>query len=335
MYFKSSAIDNCWSTPSDVCSNTAHQRYNTPDHYPDNGLTLSETTPLAPLGRMAVGMALSRPVLRLLYLIAAIACATLLYNLAIAPVGEGVLDASSWADRRTAGSSSIFGEANPNGVVWDTPSSHDAAGGVDSDSDRSGSFWQNPFRSTPRRPAKPPSYRDSTPRPLPRVNTTLATRNNIGVSRVAKPNTNPEEYDEGPLPNLDEAFRHLEPVLRAVKERHQNIPREHQLWEPIFPPFLTDDLQERFWHLREEWDPSTKTWKHSGDRRFLLVTICRQVAGESSHSLQPLFVQKLMWCRHASRLVRYVDGVGRLPRSRDTSLLSPRGRFGGRQVSVT
>jgi hypothetical protein len=69
-------------------------------------------------------------------------------------------------------------------------------------------------------------------------------------------------------------------MLRAVKERHQNIPREHALWQPIFPPFLTDELQERYWHLREEWDDGAKVWKHGGERRFLLVTVCRQVAGE-------------------------------------------------------
>lgn len=223
--------------------------------------------------RLPLIMALPRAVIRVLGFLGALLGVALLYQLAFTPTAEGVWDASSWADRRSAESGSIFGEDNPNGVVLDHPSPNQVA----NRNPASGSRW-NIFGPL-KKPVNPPAYRDSTPRPLPRVNTTQI-RNNIGKSRVVVPNSSPETYEEGPLPSLDEAFRHLEPRLRAVKERHQNIPREHELWEPIFPPFLTDDLQERYWHLREEWDEKTKTWKHTGERRFMLVTICRQVAGE-------------------------------------------------------
>lgn len=217
-------------------------------------------------------MALPRALIRVLAFLSAIVGVAFLYQLAFTPTAEGVWDASSWADRRSPASGSIFGEDNPNGVVLDHPSPKQVA-----DPKQGPSKWNIFGPSTPKKPVK----NDSTPRPLPRVNTTQI-RNNFGKSRVVVPNSNPETFEEGPLPSLDEAFRNLEPMLRAVKERHHHIPREHELWEPIFPPFLTDDLQERFWHLREEWDDKTETWKHSGDRRYMLVTVCRQVAGESS-----------------------------------------------------
>lgn len=220
-------------------------------------------------------MGMPRAVIRVLaYATVTVVSIGSLYMLAFTPSADGVWDASSWADRRTAKSAYNFNsETNPNGVVWDTPRGDQVA-------DRSPSSRWNLFG--PKSPPKTPPVRgeNSTPRPLPRVNTTQI-RNNFGKSRIVVAGSEPETFEEGPLPTLEEAFAHLEPMLRAVKERHTQIPREHQLWQPIFPPFLTDDLQERFWHLREEWDESTKSWKHSGNRRFLLVTVCRQVAGES------------------------------------------------------
>lgn len=216
-------------------------------------------------------MALPRALIRILAFAAALLGVVLLYNLAFTPSPEGVWDASSWADRRSK-NSPFQTEDNPNGIVYDHP---------DPNPDSQGSRW-NLFGGSKgiKKDAAPrPGVAD--PRPLPRVNTTRA-RENFGKSRMVIPNTSPEEYTESPLPTLSEAFAHLEPMLRAVKEKHQNIPREHDLWQPIFPPFLTDDLQERFWHLREEWDEETKSWKHSGNRRFMLVTVCKQVAGESS-----------------------------------------------------
>jgi alpha-1,3-mannosyltransferase len=84
------------------------------------------------------------------------------------------------------------------------------------------------------------------------------------------------EYAE--LPTLDEAFAHLHPMLRDVKERNQQIPREHELTSPIFPPFLTDNLKNRYAHLLEEWTPEGG-YTEGGEKRWLLVTVCRQVAG--------------------------------------------------------
>lgn len=225
-------------------------------------------------------MALPRAVIRVLAFVAALGGVALLYQLAFTPTAEGVWDASSWADRRASKTAYDFGkEDNPNGVVWDAnnPSPNQVA-----DRNSGGGSGWNIFGGGKKAGVKPPGQREPnmTPRPLPRVNTTRP-RTNFGTSRIVIPNTNPEQYEEGPLPDLDQAFKHLEPMLRAVKEKHMSIPREHELWEPIFPPFLTDDLQERFWHLREEWDEETQTWKHTGDRRYMLVTICRQVAGES------------------------------------------------------
>jgi len=218
-------------------------------------------------------MALPRALIRVLAFVAALLGAALLYNLAYTSSPDGVWDASSWADRRSKNSPYVT-EDNPNGVVYDMPNTpiHDT-----------GSKW-NIFGGSGSgsgriKKEKAPKPNTSTPRPLPRVNTTRA-RENFGTSRIVIPNSSPEEYTTAALPTLEEAFAHLEPVLRAVKEKHQNIPREHELWAPIFPPFLTDDMQERFWHLREEWDEGTKTWKHTGEKRFLLVTVCKQVAGE-------------------------------------------------------
>jgi alpha-1,3-mannosyltransferase len=214
-------------------------------------------------------MALPRALIRVLAFAAVTLGVVLLYNLAFTPSPEGVWDASSWADRRSK-NSPFTTEDNPNGVVYDIPV-HDTAG----------SKW-NIFGGSGSgsvKKEKAPKPNTSTPRPLPRVNTTRA-RENFGTSRIVIPNTSPEEYKTAPLPSLDQAFAHLEPMLRAVKEKHQHIPREHDLWQPIFPPFLTDELQERFWHLREDWDEATQTWKHTGDKRFMLVTVCKQVAGE-------------------------------------------------------
>jgi hypothetical protein len=270
-------------------------------------------------------MALPRAVIRVLAFIAALGGVALLYQLAFTPTAEGVWDASSWADRRASKSLYDFGkEDNPNGVVWDAnnPAPHQVA-------DRtSGTGWSL-FGGGSKAGSKPPGpgqREPNTPRPLPRVNTTRP-RTNFGTSRVVIPNTNPEEYEEASLPDLDQAFKHLEPMLRAVKERHMSIPREHELWEPLFPPFLTDDLQERFWHLREEWDEETQTWKHTGERRYMLVTICRQVAGEFIlvHLIPPFRATWLTgWIRDAGGLVCDMDSIGRLSWSRDTTLFAPR-----------
>ncbi|KAK6906432.1 hypothetical protein I204_00758 [Kwoniella mangroviensis CBS 8886] len=103
--------------------------------------------------------------------------------------------------------------------------------------------------------------------------------NHPGKSRRVIPGSSPEKYTTGPLPNLEEAWEFLHPLLREVKEKYQVIPREHELTAPIFPPFLTDDLVSRYRHLREEWNEDTGEWKLVNDRRWFMVTVCRQVAG--------------------------------------------------------
>ncbi|KAK4689662.1 alpha-1,3-mannosyltransferase, partial [Tremellales sp. Uapishka_1] len=100
-----------------------------------------------------------------------------------------------------------------------------------------------------------------------------------GSSRIAIPNTNPQQYELSPLPTLEEAFNHLHPMLREVKYRTPSIPREHELTEPIFQPFLTEELKNRYAHLIEEFDEDAGEWLEGGERRWYMVTVCRQVAG--------------------------------------------------------
>jgi hypothetical protein len=86
-------------------------------------------------------------------------------------------------------------------------------------------------------------------------------------------------YTEKPLPSLDEAFAHLYPRLNAIKDAVNNVPREHVLNAPLFPPFLTEDLQQRYAHLQQEVDEDTGEWIEGDERRYMFVTVCRQVAG--------------------------------------------------------
>nr|XP_019050892.1 hypothetical protein I302_01335 [Kwoniella bestiolae CBS 10118]OCF29822.1 hypothetical protein I302_01335 [Kwoniella bestiolae CBS 10118] len=112
-----------------------------------------------------------------------------------------------------------------------------------------------------------------------RTNSNSTRVNHPGKSRRVISGSSPEKYTTGPLPTLEEAWQFLHPLLREVKEKYQVIPREHELTAPIFPPFLNDDLVSRFRHLREEWDEGSGEWRLVSDRRWFLVTVCRQVAG--------------------------------------------------------
>jgi hypothetical protein len=98
------------------------------------------------------------------------------------------------------------------------------------------------------------------------------------VSRIVVPGSNPETYDTGSLPSIEEAMAHLKPKLEKIKEETPAVPREHELWSPIFPPFLTKEQQERFLHLKAERDERTGEWVEV-ERRWMMVTVCRQVAG--------------------------------------------------------
>lgn len=98
-----------------------------------------------------------------------------------------------------------------------------------------------------------------------------------GHSRTLKPGKK-DEYDLAPLPTLEEALAHLEPQLRAVKRKHGSIPSEHMLWEPLFQPYLLQNLKERYRHVREHYNTGTEQWQPIA-RRWYLVTVCRQVTG--------------------------------------------------------
>lgn len=86
-------------------------------------------------------------------------------------------------------------------------------------------------------------------------------------------------YNESALPSLEQAFAHLSPLLNNVKERVPAVPREHILDAPLFPPFLTKDLVDRYAHLQQEYDEEKREFVPGTEQRILLVSVCRQVAG--------------------------------------------------------
>ncbi|WWD20893.1 hypothetical protein CI109_105371 [Kwoniella shandongensis] len=184
-------------------------------------------------------------------------------------VEEGVWDASSWSDRRGSGQGVGMGAMKKK-------------------------FGFGGWTSTPgvRRPSlggEVPNQKDAGI-PLPKPNLSrqnISSPGGTGTERVQHPGksrrvivgSDPEKYTYGPLPNLDEAWAFLHPLLKKVKEETPAVPREHELTAPIFPPFLTEELKERFRHLRDDWDESKGEWVRGKERRWFLVTICRQVAG--------------------------------------------------------
>jgi alpha-1,3-mannosyltransferase len=167
--------------------------------------------------------------------------------------------------------------APPSSGVWDASSSVDR-------SDHSlglalfRRFWKPRKPSWLRDASKTPNYLSHGPN-LSRLNRTAPRRTSRGVSRISVPGSNPEEFVTGSLPTIEEAFARLHPRLREIKELVPKIPREHELWSPLFPPFLTKDQTERFKHLKAEWDEDEGQWVEV-ERRWYLVTVCRQVAGK-------------------------------------------------------
>lgn len=107
----------------------------------------------------------------------------------------------------------------------------------------------------------------NTSRPIP----------HIGKSRI--PIAGDNQYEERPLPSLNEAFDRLVPRLRAIQDAHSEVPREHDLGAPIFPPFLTQTLKERYLHLGPEFDHERQQWVPGTEKRYFVVAVCRQVAG--------------------------------------------------------
>jgi hypothetical protein len=126
-------------------------------------------------------------------------------------------------------------------------------------------------------PVMPPSPHGRAPRPnLSRLGQVAnRTFGHPGKSRVE----GRTGYSESRLPSLDEAFAFLHPHLNAVKDRTPQVPREHILNAPLFPSYLTKDLLERYAHLQQEVDEETGEWLVGTEKRYLFVTVCRQVAG--------------------------------------------------------
>ncbi|EIW69318.1 hypothetical protein TREMEDRAFT_62182 [Tremella mesenterica DSM 1558] len=224
-------------------------------------------------------MIMPRSVVRTFLIASLLLGLVLLLNITKTSIDDGTWDASSYGDRRLPLPMS-FGEVRRRVGSWTNlgpneqrPISGGGKSPVHKEEEEQVDTWSNPivdstrWRNTPRPPSAP-------------WNTNLTSRiPHQGHSRVIRLDTDPEEYDLGDLPTLEEAFANLSPKMIEVKEKIPAIPREHELTQPIFPPFLTTEQEDRFWHLREEWDEEKNQWVKSGKRRYLMVTICRQVAG--------------------------------------------------------
>lgn len=131
----------------------------------------------------------------------------------------------------------------------------------------------------------PPAYLTHHGPNLSRLNKPPPRRTHRGLSRTVIEGSNPEQYNTAPLPTIEEAFARLHPILKKIKDETPAVPREHELWSPLFPPYVTKEQQNRFQHLRAIWDEDKEEWVEV-ERRWMLVTVCRQVAGESFFSIR-------------------------------------------------
>ncbi|WWC92529.1 uncharacterized protein L201_007488 [Kwoniella dendrophila CBS 6074] len=209
-------------------------------------------------------------------------------------VEEGIWDASSWSERRGSSSPGVnirkiqnkFGLIPPpqppirkvkstKGTEQQQPIDEDLNddGIEEVDTSRYPRLDDEDFISSQQKKIKIQKPN------LSRQNSSIPKIQHPGKSRKIISGSSPEKYTTGPLPTLEEAWDFLHPLLREVKDRNQVIPREHELTAPIFPPFLTDDLINRFKHLREEYNEQTGEWELATKRRWFMVTVCRQVAG--------------------------------------------------------
>ena len=201
-----------------------------------------------------VASRLPRPVLRGLVLLTIITALIFLTSSVRHSLDEGVWDASSYSDRRGVEGGGLGGFR------------------------RKLSYWAIPSHSSdiPLVPASVPRPKGARPyRAQP--NATLVRQAHQGFSRT--PIIGQSEYNLGPLPSLEQAFARLEPKLREIKDGVPSIPREHALWSPILAPHITEHHQERYHHLRSDWDEQIQDWVPS-TKRYLFVTVCRDVAGE-------------------------------------------------------
>jgi len=208
------------------------------------------------LSSLSSRVGLPRAMTRLLVVLALIVCSVFFIQLSSGGPEEGVWDASSYSDRR--GSS---------------PHSRGGLGVVKKRIER----LRNPVYAEP---AVPPTESGRLRRPnLARLNYTLPRPTHPGLSRKAVIGA-PDKYTTAPLPTIDEAWEWLHPRLREIKQKVPAIPREHQLWNPLFSSSLTEEMKLRYNHLRMDWDEDKGEWVPA-EKRYLFVTICRQVAGES------------------------------------------------------
>ena len=208
---------------------------------------------------------LPRAVSRSLVIVSLICVVIFLFRMAEGGPEEGVWDASSYSDRRG--------------------SSPDGGGGFGVWKKRI-KEWNAPQVTSPVLPA--PCFGAKSRPNLSRQNWTLPRPTHSGISRTPVPGA-PDKYTTGPLPTLDEAWEYLHPRLKDIKNRVSAIPREHELWNPIFNPSLTDEHKERFGHLRMNWDEDNEVWVPA-EKRWLFVTVCRQVAGGSNRTWQPRWI---------------------------------------------
>lgn len=199
---------------------------------------------------------LPRGLTRLLLIVVAVGSIVGLVHLSRGGVEEGLWDASSYSDRR--GSS---------------PHTRGGIGAVKKRIERL--RLTNP---EPEEPVVPPIESGRLERPnRARQNFTLPRPTHTGMSRKAVIGS-PDKYTTAPLPTIDEAWAWLHPRLREVKRKVPSVPREHQLWNPLFNPALTEEMKLRYTHLRMDWDEETQDWV-PGTKRYYFVTVCRQVAG--------------------------------------------------------
>ncbi|KAL7420912.1 hypothetical protein Q5752_004866 [Cryptotrichosporon argae] len=180
-----------------------------------------------------------------------------------------------------AGSYLVFTRADGASGAWDTSTSVERArtgrfgGGLSRI--RSSFAWSDLAQHADVAP--PVARKGAAPRPvLSRLGHENATaRGHAGFSRTLV-DKQKNEYTLAPLPNLDDALAHLQRRMRDVKKQVPAVPDEHDLANPLFPPFLTPEFEQRYAHLRPERDADGNLVQ-GGERRYLMVTICRNVAG--------------------------------------------------------
>lgn len=199
------------------------------------------------------GMTIPRPLIRV-----AIGAAVVL--LVVFVWSSKQLDTSRW-DTSTA----FDRQRNPNVPSWrDHPGPYNPGMGVDTPAKYHGYNKHDRPRQPDTARAKEVDKRSNPFHP--------------GKSRTLVKGTT-DQYTERPLPSLNEAFKFLIPLLNEIKEDVPSVPREHNMGATIFAPYLNDDLKARYAHLGGEWDVNSRTWVQGGEKRYLFVTVCRQVAG--------------------------------------------------------